>query len=220
MTPADVVMLTAYVHALCPAQKIDQFTPDAWADVFDGVPQYSLADCREGAARVAARQPFVAPAEIIGEVRKIRESRLDDFQYEPTVGETGEESAARRRAQVVACADGRRPPVLAIAGARPRPELQAALKGVAESIALGEDDDEQPVARLGSGDYSQPCPKCEARVGQRCRSPRSGKPRNSPHSERRQTSSEAAPVRDARAVLQSLTADQRRALLADFGAAS
>lgn len=217
MTPEDVVLLAGYVHALCPAQKFDKYTPDAWADVFDDVPQYTLADCREGAARVAARQPFVAPAEIIAEVRKIREARLDDFQYEPRPGETGKEFAARRREQVVACASGARPPVLAVAGARPRPELQAALKGLAESIVI-EDDDEQPTARRSSGASSRPCPKCKALVGRPCRTP-GGKLRRSVHAERK-GGGEAAPVRDARAALSALTPEQRAALLVELGGLS
>lgn len=218
MTPEDVVMLAAYVHALCPSQKIDQYTPDTWCDVFDEVPQFSLADCRGAAARVAARQPFVAPAEIIGEVRRIRAARLDDFQYEPTADETGKESIARRQQQVVACADGRRAPVLAIAEARARPELQAALKGIAASIAL-DDDDEQPAGRrLGPGKYAQACPRCDALVGRPCRLP-SGKVRTSVHAERRH-GGEPAPVRHARAALSALTPEQRAAVLAELGGQS
>lgn len=212
MTPEEVVMLAAYVHALCPAQKIDQYTPDAWCDVFDEVP-FSLADCREGAARVAARQPFVAPAEIIAEVRKIREGRLDDFQYEPAAGETGRESIARRRLQVAACANRQRPAVLTIAG-RPRPELQAALEGIG---AMPADDSSERPARLGPGKYTQECPKCGARVGHPCRMGRSGKVRHSEHAERKNAGAEPAPVRDARTALSALTPEQRAALLAELG---
>ncbi|MEV5911095.1 hypothetical protein AB0M00_19605 [Streptomyces chartreusis] len=215
MTPEEVVVLAAYVHALCPAQKIDQYTPDAWIDVFEAVPQFSLADCREGASRVAGRQPFVAPAEIIAEVRKLRETRLADFQYEPVEGETGKESIARRRAQVAACADGTRPAVLAIEGRR-RPELQAALDGI-WTMPADVDADEQPAGRLGPGVYAQECPKCEARVGQPCRMGRSGKIRRSVHAERKNVGTEPAPIRDARAALSALTAEQRVALLAELG---
>lgn len=215
MTPEEVVMLAAYVHALCPAQKIDQYTPDAWCDVFADVPHYSLADCREGAARVAARQPFVAPAEIIAEVRKIREARLDDFQYEPTPGETGKESIARRRRQVVACASGDRPAVLAVAGARPRPELQAALGSIGAMPAGG--GAEQQSARLGPGTFANRCPKCDARVGQPCRTERSGKIRRSVHAERANAGAEPATVRGARTALSALTPEQRAALLAELG---
>ncbi|WP_405911336.1 hypothetical protein OG529_04230 [Streptomyces longwoodensis] len=215
MTPAEVVMLAAYVHALCPAQKIDEYTPDAWCDVFAAVPHFSLADCREGAARVAARQPFIAPAEIIEEVRKIREQRLDDFQYEPMPGETGAESIARRREQVAQCADGLRPPVLAVAGARPRPELQSALESMAEGLAVPKDGDQADAAeRRGPGKYARPCPKCDALVGRPCRTPH-GKIRLSVHAERK-NGGEAAPVRQARTALSALTPEQRAALLAEL----
>lgn len=61
--------MTRYVRACCPQQAIDEFTPDAWHDLLGG---YSLADCRAAVAAVTRRQPFVAPAEIIAEVRRSR----------------------------------------------------------------------------------------------------------------------------------------------------
>ena len=73
MTPTETVLLTEYVRACCPQQAIGEYTPDAWHDLLDDL---SLADCREAVRNVARRQPFVAPAEIRAEVRKIREDRL------------------------------------------------------------------------------------------------------------------------------------------------
>ncbi|NJP71921.1 hypothetical protein [Streptomyces sp. C1-2] len=218
MQPEEVVVLARYVHALCPAQKIDQYTPDAWCDVFDEVPQYSLADCREGAARVAKRQPFVAPAEIIAEVRKIREERLDGFQYEPTPGETGAEAAARRREQIRACANGQRPAVLAIAG-RVRPELAGMLDGLGDRLALDDGEEERQQPALGPGKYARQCPRCEALVGRPCRTPK-GKVRP-PHPQRsEQPVAGGGAERAARAALSALTAEQRVALLAELGGAS
>ena len=73
MTPTETVLLTRYVKACCPASQIDEYTPDAWHDLLGDL---LLADCREAVAAVAKRQPFVAPAEIRTEVRRIRADRI------------------------------------------------------------------------------------------------------------------------------------------------
>ncbi|MEU3355255.1 hypothetical protein [Streptomyces sp. NPDC037389] len=73
MTPDETVVLTRYITALCPQQKIDSFTPDAWYDVLG---PYDLGDARQAAAVVASRQPFVSPAEIIAEIRRTRAARI------------------------------------------------------------------------------------------------------------------------------------------------
>lgn len=73
MTHAETVMLTRYVKACCPQQAIDEYTPDAWHDLLGDL---EFADCRTAAAEVARRQPFVAPAEIRAEVRRLRDDRL------------------------------------------------------------------------------------------------------------------------------------------------
>lgn len=107
MTPRETVLLCRYVKACCPQQQIDEYTPDAWHDLLGGL---VLADCREAVKNVAARQPFVAPAEIRAEVRRIRAERLQGFQYVPVEGD--EDTAvylAALRAQRAAVASGQRP---------------------------------------------------------------------------------------------------------------
>jgi hypothetical protein len=74
MTHAETVALARYVKACCPQQAIDEYTPDAWHDLLGDL---TLADARAAAREVARRQPFVAPAEIRAEVRRIRADRLD-----------------------------------------------------------------------------------------------------------------------------------------------
>jgi len=64
MTREETVLLTRYVKALCPQQAIDSYTPIAWHDLLG---EFGAGECRAAAARVAARQPFVAPSEIITE---------------------------------------------------------------------------------------------------------------------------------------------------------
>ena len=73
MNHAEAVILCRYVRAVCPQQAIDEFTPDAWADLLGRI---RMADARDAVRAIASRQPFVAPAEIITEVRKIRNDRI------------------------------------------------------------------------------------------------------------------------------------------------
>ncbi|GGX63357.1 hypothetical protein [Streptomyces hiroshimensis] len=73
MTPDETVILTRYLRALCPQQRFDEFTPDAWHDVLG---PYALGDARQAAAAIAARQPFVSPAEIITEIGRSRAARI------------------------------------------------------------------------------------------------------------------------------------------------
>lgn len=68
------MLLTRYVRACCPQQAIDEYTPDAWHDLLGDL---DAADCRRAVAAVGRRQPFVAPAEIIAEVRRTRRAAED-----------------------------------------------------------------------------------------------------------------------------------------------
>lgn len=106
MTPRETVVLCRYVKACCPQQQVDEYTPDAWHDLLGDL---ELADCREAVKTIASRQPFVAPAEIRAEVRRIRTQRLEGFQYVPVEGDDDHEVyLTALRAQRKAVADGRR----------------------------------------------------------------------------------------------------------------
>jgi hypothetical protein len=73
MKQTETVILTEYVQDCCPQQHIGEYTADAWHDLLGDL---DLEDCRLAVQAVARRQPFVAPAEIRAEVRKIRDDRL------------------------------------------------------------------------------------------------------------------------------------------------
>lgn len=106
MTPRETVLLTRYAKACCPQQAIDEYTPDAWHDLLGDL---RLDDCRQAVATIAQRQPFVAPAEIRAEVRRIRDGRLEGFRYVPVDGDDDPKVyLASLRAQRTAVADGRR----------------------------------------------------------------------------------------------------------------
>jgi hypothetical protein len=72
MTPQETAMLVAYVAGACPQQKMNALTPDAWHDILGHL---EYAECRQAARAVAARQPFVAPSEIIAEIAAARSTR-------------------------------------------------------------------------------------------------------------------------------------------------
>jgi hypothetical protein len=108
----EAVVITRYVRALCPQQKFDEYTADAWIDV---LAPYTLDDCKRSAALIAGRQPFVAPAEIVAEVKKLRNARLEGFQYEPVDGDDNPKVYLENyRAQRELVANGLRAPSLAI----------------------------------------------------------------------------------------------------------
>jgi len=69
----DVARLCRYVQALSPAQRWTEYTPDAWADVLRPV-HASYDEAKAATAAVARRQPYIAPADIIAEIRAARDT--------------------------------------------------------------------------------------------------------------------------------------------------
>jgi hypothetical protein len=121
MTPTEAVLLTRYVKACCPQQHIDDYTPDAWCDVLGDL---DLEACKAAAAAVARRQPFVAPAEIRAEIRRVRDERIAREALPAPADELADDPATYKRAleQIVArVADGEMP-FRAIEGGKPRAE--------------------------------------------------------------------------------------------------
>lgn len=76
MTHAEAVLLCRYAKAACPQQAFDEYTPDAWSDLLGDL---RFVDCKEALREVVKRKPFVAPAEIREEVKRIRSRRLSAF---------------------------------------------------------------------------------------------------------------------------------------------
>lgn len=126
MNHQETVALARYVKACCPAQAIDEYTPDTWHDLLGDL---DLEACRQAAARVARRQPFVAPAEIRAEVRAERERRLAACRSDQLLpdGEVASDVRAylrQLRERITAVADGQRPPEVVVS-ASPGRELPA-----------------------------------------------------------------------------------------------
>jgi hypothetical protein len=177
MNEEETVILARYVRALCPQQKFDEYTADAWHDVLG---DFQLADARQAAACVARRQPFVAPSEIAAEIGKIRSARTHDFLYEPPPGDSDPNYLANYRTQLTATGDGDRAPVITPAlGQRPVAEL---VSGFADSLPAIPDEQQTPAPVRRPGPFGVECPSCRAAIGRPCRTDR-GRER-APHEER------------------------------------
>lgn len=136
MNPAEAVMLVRYVRALCPQQKFDEYTPDAWYDVLS---EHDFEACKAACLALSRRQPFIAPAEIVEAVRMERRPRLENFRYEPEDPDESPRDYLRRlRAQLADFADGRREP-MPVLTTGPGEELAGVLKSVGKRIPDGDD---------------------------------------------------------------------------------
>lgn len=157
MTPDETVILARYVRALCPAQRFDEYTPDAWHDVLGG---YQLADARAAAAAVAGRQPFVSPSEIITEIRRRRGDTAGDIVGPGQPAEIPDADPddipaylAAVRAQRTRAATGQ---------LKPRP-MRALLASVGRDVPATD--------RPARGPLDVECPKCESPARRACRTP-------------------------------------------------
>ncbi|MFG3660278.1 hypothetical protein [Streptomyces sp. NPDC047706] len=171
MTPDETVVLARYVRALCPQQKFDEYTPDAWHDVLS---DFALADARAAAAAVARRQPFVSPAEIIDEIRKIRDARADGFQGPGMSAEIPDADPDDVQAYLSA-----------LRGLRTRAAdgLEMKKRPIAQLLAgIGRDVSGEVAAVKRPGPLGKKCPNCGAAIGRPCRTP--GGNERGPHSAR------------------------------------
>lgn len=132
MNSQEATALCAYVHQLCPAQRFNEHTPDVWGDV---LAPYAIEEARAAVVAVASRQPFVAPAEIITEIRARRAERIElaNIVVDGDPTHTGAESAAALREIIRAAGDG-------LTG----PSSIAGSLGTAERLALPPGADHGP----------------------------------------------------------------------------
>jgi hypothetical protein len=171
VTPDETVVLARYVRALCPGQKFDEYTPDAWHDV---LADFALADARAAAAAVARKQPFVSPAEIISEIRKQRDERAADFQGPGLSAEIPDADPDDVQAYLSALR-GMRTRAADGLGMRRRP-VAALLAGVGHEIPS------EVAAVKRPGPLGKECPNCGAAIGRPCRTP--GGAERAPHAAR------------------------------------
>jgi hypothetical protein len=171
VTPQEAIVIAKYVAALCPQQRFNEHTPDVWGDV---LAPYDPDDARDAVLAVAARQPFVSPAEIITEIKARRAERiaLANPVYDGRPEETGVESARSVRALLRAAADGRlqQRTITAALGKADRPALPA---GTSESgrvrALLNAAAKEPPKTRNGVVNVrATTCQRCGAGPGASC----------------------------------------------------
>jgi hypothetical protein len=157
MNPKETVALTRYVRAMCPQQKFDEYTADAWHDLLS---EYGLDEARAAAVVVGKRQPFVSPAEIIAVIRQWRTDNARDIQgpgLPAAVPDADPDDVqaylAALRQQRMRAGDGLE--------LKPRP-MAALLRGVGQKVP---DKDTPAVGPLGVG-----CSHCGAKPLHACRS--------------------------------------------------
>lgn len=113
MNAQEAAMLCRFAKAACPQQAIDEATPDAWAVLLEDV---RFADAKAALVNVVRSQPFVSPAEIRSEVKRIRSKRVLDFGPlpAPPAGLTDSEEIDWQRRIVRRIADGEAPEMPAL----------------------------------------------------------------------------------------------------------
>lgn len=180
MNSQQAAVLCRYVRALCPQQKFDEYTPDAWHDVLRN---YLLEEARTAAATIANRQPFVSPGEIATEIRRMHADRLG--RHTDPTPKTDPDDVAAYKAELaesrLAVATGQTPPSQAELTSGPmHPDVAAKLKALGSYIPQHVDealDAHRPVkatrrAAMKNGQpdaLSVPCGWCDAPIGEPCR---------------------------------------------------
>jgi hypothetical protein len=181
MKPEETVVLARYVRALCPQQRFDEYTPDAWHDVLGDLP---LDGARTAAATVARRQPWVSPAEIIAEYEQRRTTAAVDIQGPGLPAEIPDADPDDVPAYLAAVREQRH------RGAEGQPLRRRPVAELVASVRAQLPDSDAPPTVRRSGPLGITCPQCSAAIGRPCKAPSvdSRPPRErAPHAARRNT---------------------------------
>lgn len=105
MNQAETARLCRAIAAIAPAQKFDDETPAFWCLLLADV---RYMDAQEAVIAIGRRQAWIAPADILAEVRRIRASRLGTADTVLPAADPDDVRAWLRahRAQLTALADG------------------------------------------------------------------------------------------------------------------
>lgn len=127
MTPLEAAALCRFTKAVCPQQAIDEYTPDAWHLLLEDL---RFEDAKAGVVAAGRLKPFVSPAEIREQVRRMRSDRIRDFGPLPLPPDhlAGAEQLAWTRELIRRIGDGEDIPR--------EPELQASPEHEAKRNAL------------------------------------------------------------------------------------
>jgi hypothetical protein len=173
----------------------------SWASALHDVPFDQ--DARDAIATYYTTPPqnpnerlWILPHHVRTLRAKIRNARLENFQYEPVPDESTGEYLARLRGQVKAIASGHVAAPsgrLALEGG-PSKEFMRELEARGWEVGRAVDDTDEAAELVDSVRRSGPlgveCPACSAAIGRPCKTPGGtakqplGKPRSKPHSAR------------------------------------
>ncbi|MFJ8538125.1 hypothetical protein [Streptomyces sp. NPDC093591] len=183
MNSQEAAALCRYVRALCPQQKFDEYTPDAWHDLLY---PFRLDEARTAAVAIASTQPFVSPGEIAAAVRRTRAERLHRHT-DPTPAANPDDPHAYRAELLAtrqAVATGQQQPAQhELTGGPIHPDVARRLAELGSYVPHHVDealDDYRPVKAArrtaiqnGQPDaLSVPCDWCQAPAGEPCRARR------------------------------------------------
>lgn len=216
MTNEEVAVLVRYVRAVCPQQRVDEYTADAWYDVLY---PFTVAEARAAiAAHVAAGNAFIAAGEIVTSIRRARADRMARHT-DPTPQADPDDPQAYRQELLAtrrAVATGQQPPAQHELTSGPmHPDVAARLKTLGTYVPREVDellDEYRPVkaarrTALTAGEpdaLSVACDWCHAPVNEPCRSRRIV-PGDGATASRRRTSPHPSRVDDARTATQQET---------------
>lgn len=82
MNQAEITALCRMVSYICPSQKIDQYTPDAWGLLLADLDATDATTAVTNLGRMPlepGRSRYIEPGHIRAEVSRIRAGRLDQF---------------------------------------------------------------------------------------------------------------------------------------------
>jgi len=218
VTPSEAAQLLGHCAAF-DNRTVGKVDARAWAAALHDVP--FDADAVAAVAAFYGTPPkdpsqklWIQPHHVRTLRTKIRNARLENFQYEPLPDETTAEYLARYRGQVQAIASGR----IAAPSGRPALEGGPSREFMAELEARGwdgnrtvPDEDDEPAAELidtvrRTGPLGVVCPMCAAEIGFPCKSSYAtkkhplGRPLAKPHTARiRAASGEALQSPEERA---------------------
>lgn len=197
MNPKEAAELLGHCSAF-DNRKPSQAAAIAWSSALHDVP---LDNDATAAVAVYYTTPpkdpdaklWILPHHVRTLRTKIRDKRLENFQYEPLPDETVPEYLTRLRGQTQAIASGRVAPpanLLALTGG-PHKDVAKVLEDGNVGRPVPDSDEESLADEVRrSGPLGIRCPACNAAIGRPCKTPGGsekqpmGKPRRSPHSAR------------------------------------
>ncbi|MFE2047932.1 hypothetical protein ACFXAS_05455 [Streptomyces sp. NPDC059459] len=202
MTPSEAAQLLGHCAAF-DNRTVGKVDARAWSAALHDVPFdddaiASVAAFYGTPPKDPSQKLWIQPHNVRTLRTKIRNARLENFQYEPVGDESVGEYLARYRGQLQAIASGR----IAAPTGRPALEGGPSREFMAELEARGWDgnrtvpgEDDEPAAELidtvrRTGPLGVVCPMCSAEIGHPCKSSHAtrkhplGKPLAKPHTVR------------------------------------